>query len=174
MQPPMRPGNAVEVLIDGAQALPAIAAELRQAQSHVHLTGWHFSPDFALTRDHEPLILRNLLAELAERLDVRVLAWAGAPLPLFRPSRADVRKMRDQLIRHTKIQCALKVTLVNSSKKNHLWIRIDGDPPLDVLIKGGTHGDRGTIGTGISAIPVVIAAAPGLKTVLDLPLYGPI
>jgi phosphatidylserine/phosphatidylglycerophosphate/cardiolipin synthase-like enzyme len=107
VQPPMRPGNAVEVLIDGAQALPAIAAELRQAQSHVYLTGWHFSPDFALTRDAEPLILRNLLAELAERLDVRVLAWAGAPLPLFRPSRADVRKMRDQLIRHTKIQCAL-------------------------------------------------------------------
>jgi phosphatidylserine/phosphatidylglycerophosphate/cardiolipin synthase-like enzyme len=106
-QPPMRPGNAVEVLIDGAEALPTIAAELRQARSHVHLTGWHFSPDFALTRDGEPLILRNVLAELAERLDVRVLAWAGAPLPLFRPSRADVRKMRDQLVTRTKIQCAL-------------------------------------------------------------------
>ena len=33
---------------------------------------------------------------------------------------------------NTKIQCALKVTLVNSSKKNHLWIRIDGDPPACV------------------------------------------
>jgi hypothetical protein len=56
----------------------------------------------------------------------------------------------------------------------HDRIRIDGDPPLDVLIQGGTHGDRGTVGTIISAIPAVIAAAPGLKTVLDLPLYGPI
>jgi len=74
----MRPGNAVDILIDGAAALPAIAAELRQARSHVHLTGWHFSPDFALERDGEPVILRNLLAELAERLDVRVLVWAGA------------------------------------------------------------------------------------------------
>jgi phosphatidylserine/phosphatidylglycerophosphate/cardiolipin synthase-like enzyme len=106
-EPPMRSGNAIEILIDGSQALPAIADELSRARSHVHLTGWHFSPDFALTRDDEPLILRNLLAELAERLDVRVLAWAGAPLPLFRPSRRDVRKMRDQLIRQTKIQCAL-------------------------------------------------------------------
>jgi phosphatidylserine/phosphatidylglycerophosphate/cardiolipin synthase-like enzyme len=105
--PPRRPSNAIDILIDGAQALPAIADELRQARSHVHLTGWHFSPDFALKRDADPLILRNLLAELAERLDVRVLAWAGAPLPLFRPSRADVRKMREQLIRNTKIQCAL-------------------------------------------------------------------
>ena len=106
-RPPARPGNAVEVLIDGAQALPAIAEELRRARSHVHLTGWHFSPDFALVRDGEPVVLRNLLAELAERLDVRVLVWAGAPLPLFRPSRGNVRKMREQLIQHTKIECAL-------------------------------------------------------------------
>jgi phosphatidylserine/phosphatidylglycerophosphate/cardiolipin synthase-like enzyme len=105
--PPMRPGNAVEILIDGAQALPAIAEELRQARSHVHLTGWHFTPDFALAREGELVILRNLLAELAERVDVRVLAWAGAPLPLFRPSRHDVRKMRDELVAHTKIECAL-------------------------------------------------------------------
>ena len=44
------------------------------------------------------LVLRDLLAELAERVDVRVLAWAGAPLPLFRPSRGDVRRMRDRLV----------------------------------------------------------------------------
>jgi phosphatidylserine/phosphatidylglycerophosphate/cardiolipin synthase-like enzyme len=104
---PVRDGNAVEILIDGAQALPSIAAALREAKSHVHLTGWHFTPAFALERGGQPLVLRNLLAELAERLDVRVLAWAGAPLPLFRPSRGDVRKMREQLIKHTKIQCAL-------------------------------------------------------------------
>ena len=54
----------------------------------------------------------------------------------------------------------------------HDRIRIDGDPPLDVLIVGGTHGDRGTVGTIINAIPAVVAGAPGLKTVLDLPLYG--
>jgi phosphatidylserine/phosphatidylglycerophosphate/cardiolipin synthase-like enzyme len=102
-----RPGNAIEILIDGAQALPAIAKALRSAKSHVHLTGWHFSPDFALERDGEPLVLRNLLGELAERVDVRVLVWAGAPLPLFRPSRGDVRKMRDRLVGNTQIQCAL-------------------------------------------------------------------
>jgi hypothetical protein len=56
----------------------------------------------------------------------------------------------------------------------HDRIRIDGDPPLDVIINGGTHGDRATVGTVINAIPAVVAAAPGLKTVLDLPLYGPL
>ena len=50
-EPPPRPGNAVEILIDGAQALPLIADELRGAHSHVHLSGWHFSPEFALKRE---------------------------------------------------------------------------------------------------------------------------
>ena len=106
-EPPVRPGNAVQVLIDGEEALPTIAEELRQARSHVHLAGWHFSPGFALERTGAQVILRNLLAELAERLDVRVLMWAGAPLPLFRPSRSDMRGIRDDLTGHTKIECAL-------------------------------------------------------------------
>jgi phosphatidylserine/phosphatidylglycerophosphate/cardiolipin synthase-like enzyme len=106
--PPPRRGNSVEILIDGAEALPQIAEALRNARSHVHLTGWYFSPDFALQRgDNDLLILRNLLAALAERIDVRVLVWAGAPLPLFRPSRSEVRAMRKQLVLDSKIHCAL-------------------------------------------------------------------
>ena len=71
----MRQGNSLELLVDGAQALPRIAGALEEARSHVHLTGWYFSPDFALAREGEPTILRNLLARLAERIDVRV--WCG-------------------------------------------------------------------------------------------------
>ncbi|HWB21967.1 MAG TPA: phospholipase D-like domain-containing protein [Gaiellaceae bacterium] len=104
---PPRGGNAIQLLIDGAQALPLVAEELRSARSHVHLTGWHFGPEFALVRDDRPLVLRDLLTELAERVDVRVLAWAGAPLPLFRPSRGDIRKIKDRFTAHTKIQFAL-------------------------------------------------------------------
>jgi phosphatidylserine/phosphatidylglycerophosphate/cardiolipin synthase-like enzyme len=106
-EPPPRPGNAIEVLIDGAEALPVIASELEAARSHVHMTGWFLSPDFALVRDERLVVLRNLLAELAERVPVRVLVWAGAPLPLFHPSRREVRKMRDELTKHTRIECSL-------------------------------------------------------------------
>ena len=105
--PPPRPGNAIEILVDGAEALPQIADALRTARSHVHIAGWYFSPDFALLREGEPLVLRNLLAELAERVDVRILVWAGAPLPLFRPSRREVRRMRDTLVAGTEIECEL-------------------------------------------------------------------
>jgi phosphatidylserine/phosphatidylglycerophosphate/cardiolipin synthase-like enzyme len=105
--PPPRPGNSIEILIDGAEALPQLAETLEAAKAHVHLAGWHFSPEFELRRNGEPLVLRNLLAELAERVEVRVLAWAGAPLPLFKPSRRDVRAVREALTSGTKVHCAL-------------------------------------------------------------------
>src|SRR5919201_7158429 len=70
--PPPRAGNAVEVLVDGAQALPRIAEELRRAQSHVHLAGWHVTPTFRLgpSPEHE---LQEVLADLAERIPLQVL-----------------------------------------------------------------------------------------------------
>jgi hypothetical protein len=49
----------------------------------VLLAGWAFTPRFRLRRDGPEL--RELLADAGERADVRVLAWAGAPLPLFTP-----------------------------------------------------------------------------------------
>jgi phosphatidylserine/phosphatidylglycerophosphate/cardiolipin synthase-like enzyme len=106
-EPQSRPGNSLEILIDGAEALPRMATQLARAESHVHIAGWYFSPDFALARDEEPAILRDLLAGLAERVEVRVLVWAGAPLPPFRPSRGMVRRMRESLCKGTQIQCAL-------------------------------------------------------------------
>jgi len=105
--PPARRGNALEVLIDGAHALQAIAVAIAAARSHVHIAGWHLTPDFALTRHETPTILRELLADVAARLPVRVLIWAGAPLPVLRPWRGDGRKVRDQLMAGSHIQCAL-------------------------------------------------------------------
>ena len=105
--PPPRPGNAVEIVVDGADALPRLADAIANAQSHVLLAGWHFTPDFALRRDGEVKVLRNLLAEVAERVPVRLLAWAGPPLPLFRPSRSEVRAMRHALTSGTRVACAL-------------------------------------------------------------------
>jgi phosphatidylserine/phosphatidylglycerophosphate/cardiolipin synthase-like enzyme len=106
-EPPPRSGNALEVLIDGAAALPAMAETIAGARSHVHLTGWHITPEFDLIRGDRPTPLQQLLAELAGRVPVRVLIWAGAPLPVLRPWRGDVRRLRERLIAGTRIQCAL-------------------------------------------------------------------
>jgi phosphatidylserine/phosphatidylglycerophosphate/cardiolipin synthase-like enzyme len=100
-----RSGCRVEPFVDGAEALPRIADAIRSARSHVHLAGWHFDPSFRL--EDEGPTLRELLAETAERVDVRALAWAGAPLPLFHPDRKEVREARDELVRGTRITMAL-------------------------------------------------------------------
>jgi phosphatidylserine/phosphatidylglycerophosphate/cardiolipin synthase-like enzyme len=103
--PPPRAGCELDVLIDGAQALPAIAEALQGARRFVHLTGWHVAPHFELVRDDPPVVLGALLAELAERIDVRVLVWAGAPVPAFHPTRGEVREAIRTLTRHTRIRC---------------------------------------------------------------------
>ncbi len=102
-----RGGSSLEVLIDGDQALPRMAELLATAQSTVHIAGWHLEPDFVLDRDGDGRGLGDILAELAERVQVRVLLWAGPPLPAFRPHRSDVRAIREQLTRGTRIQCLL-------------------------------------------------------------------
>jgi phosphatidylserine/phosphatidylglycerophosphate/cardiolipin synthase-like enzyme len=98
-------GTKLELLVDGANALPRIADAIASASSYVHLAGWFFSPEFRL--GHDGPRLRELLEAAAERVDVRVLAWAGAPLPLFHPDRREVRKVRDALVRRTRISMAL-------------------------------------------------------------------
>jgi phosphatidylserine/phosphatidylglycerophosphate/cardiolipin synthase-like enzyme len=105
--PPPRANGALDVLIDGGKALPRIVEALVGARSNVHIAGWHITPDFGLTRDDRATRLRDLLGELAERVDVRVLLWAGAPLSVFTPSRAAVRGVREELARGTRVQCAL-------------------------------------------------------------------
>jgi phosphatidylserine/phosphatidylglycerophosphate/cardiolipin synthase-like enzyme len=103
--PRPRPGNEVEPLVDGAAALPAVARAIDGARSHVHLAGWYFSPSFQL--EERGRSLRELLAETAERVDVRLLAWAGAPLPLFHPDRKEVRETFEKLTGGTRIRYAL-------------------------------------------------------------------
>jgi phosphatidylserine/phosphatidylglycerophosphate/cardiolipin synthase-like enzyme len=70
---PPRVGGGLDVLVDGEQALPRVAEALTGARSHVHIAGWHITPDFGLTRDDRAPRLRDLLGELAERVEVRVL-----------------------------------------------------------------------------------------------------
>jgi phosphatidylserine/phosphatidylglycerophosphate/cardiolipin synthase-like enzyme len=106
--PPPRGGNEPEVLIDGERAIGEICAAIKQARSHVHIAGWHVTPAFALERgDGGRRTLREILAEMAERIDVRVLVWAGPPVPVFEPKRSAVKEMREELTEGTRIRCVL-------------------------------------------------------------------
>jgi phosphatidylserine/phosphatidylglycerophosphate/cardiolipin synthase-like enzyme len=105
---PVRQGNLLEVLVDGEEALPAIQDAIRNAQSHVHIANWHASPDFRLTREPDAPTLRDLLALTAQRgVDVRLLLWAGPPLPAFQPTRGLVRSQQRRFTAHTGVKCVL-------------------------------------------------------------------
>lgn len=153
---PARRGNALELLVDGSEALPAIAAELARAESYVHLTGWFFSPELQLSREDEPIVVRNLLAELAERVDVRLLSWKGAPIPVFKPSQRDVRDMLEALSHHTGIQAHADGCTGFTHCHHEKVIVIDGRVAfvggIDLTLDGGdpwdtpSHIARGGIG----------------------------
>ncbi|MDQ2845384.1 MAG: phospholipase D family protein [Actinomycetota bacterium] len=100
-------GNAIDVLIDGDAAFAAIADAMASAHSHIHLAGWHLSPEIQLRREEGAPTLRELLAELSERVDVRVLLWAGPPLPAFHPTRAMMKDVQTSLTSGSTVQCVL-------------------------------------------------------------------
>jgi phosphatidylserine/phosphatidylglycerophosphate/cardiolipin synthase-like enzyme len=103
--PPPREGCQLDVLVDGATAFPAIAEAIENARDHVHVTGWHVAPHFELVRGERGRSIGQLLAAAAEKVDVRVLVWAGAPVPAFHPTRKEVSQAIETLTRGTRIRC---------------------------------------------------------------------
>jgi 4-hydroxy-tetrahydrodipicolinate reductase len=54
-------------------------------------------------------------------------------------------------------------------------VTIEGSPRLHSKIAGGVHGDVATASITVNSIPKVIGAAPGLRTMRDMPIpsyYG--
>ena len=49
-------------------------------------------------------------------------------------------------------------------------VTVDGDPPIDMVIRGGIFGDTATVGALINTAPLAVEASPGLRTMADLPV----
>ena len=49
-------------------------------------------------------------------------------------------------------------------------VTVDGDPPIDLVVQGGIFGDTATVGALINTAPLAARAAPGLRTMADLPV----
>jgi phosphatidylserine/phosphatidylglycerophosphate/cardiolipin synthase-like enzyme len=121
----------------------------------VWLAGWFFSPEFRLRADG-PRTLRDLLAELSQRVDVRLLAWAGAPLPLFRPDRRRVAATRDAFTCGSRIAVALDAHERPMHCHHEKLVVVDGEVAfvggIDLTSLGGDrldssdHPGRGSLG----------------------------
>lgn len=62
----------------------------------------------------------------------------------------------------------LKLAMFVGAPDPHDRVMLVGDPTLDVLVAGGTQGDRGTIGALVNGLARLPRAARGLVTVADL------
>ncbi|GHH47570.1 phospholipase D-like domain-containing protein [Lentzea cavernae] len=104
---PVQHGNRIEVLVDGANAFPVIAEAIENARKYVHIANWHASPDFRLTREPGAPQLRELLSAAAERVPVRVLLWAGPPVPFFEPTRKRAAAAQKAFLECGAVRCEL-------------------------------------------------------------------
>ncbi len=70
------------------------------------------------------------------------------------------------------VKVALDLTMAVGVTDPADMIEIAGDPPVNLRVSGGFHGDRATVGCVVNAIPFIVEASPGLHTVVTLPLFG--
>ena len=63
----------------------------------------------------------------------------------------------------------LDLRMYVGAKDPHDAVYIDGNPPIDMIIKNGVAGDIATAAILVNAIPTVLHAEPGLKTMIDIP-----
>jgi phosphatidylserine/phosphatidylglycerophosphate/cardiolipin synthase-like enzyme len=176
-------GNQVEVLIDGSAYLPRLADEIAGAQSHVHLLGWCFSPELHLTREEEPVVLRNLLSDVARRIDVRLLVWEGAPFPVFRPTKRDVQSYLKTFTRGTGIKAETD-SCVRLKYSHHEKVVVIDDRVafvggIDLTLDGGDpfdspkHPSHGQLGWHDAAIRVEGPAVADVANHFRLRWRGP-
>lgn len=63
---------------------------------------------------------------------------------------------------------ALALQMSVGAPEPHDRVIIDGDPPLDVTIAGGTHGDRATVGAVLDALHRLPRSPRGLITIAEM------
>jgi phosphatidylserine/phosphatidylglycerophosphate/cardiolipin synthase-like enzyme len=110
---PPRRHNRVLPLVHGDRYFAALRAALASAKSYVYVVGWSFTPYLPLGRsnaaEQDQTRLLTLLSEVAERVPVRLLLWAGAPAVLQPTSR----------------QAAAAARTIEAESRGDLQVRLD-------------------------------------------------
>lgn len=67
------------------------------------------------------------------------------------------------------LRLSLDLKMYLDAENPHDAIQIEGNPPLNVLIKGGVAGDQATAAALVNTAPRLLRAAPGLRLLTELP-----
>ena len=74
--------------------------------------------------------------------------------------------------RSGEVRVRLEFVAAVGQQDPHDRIQIDGDPPIDLTIAGGIHGDVATAAIVGNALRPLLAAPPGLHTMASIPLVS--
>jgi 4-hydroxy-tetrahydrodipicolinate reductase len=126
--------------------------------------------------------LKESLALVAHSLgwSVRDLTETGRPIVATRGIRTQHVKVRKGETcglhqRATakvdgKVRLTLDLKMYLGAEDPRDEIRIEGEPPLHVVIHGGVAGDQATVAALVNSAPRLLTAPPGLRLVTELPL----
>lgn len=114
--------------------------------------------------------LNVVLDEIRETVEP-VLAEKSMETKYFKLKPGDVAGIRNtgEGIQNGRKVITLDLRIYVGAEDPYDAVRIVGTPPVNMKIVGGIAGDQATAAILVHSAPAVIAASPGLKTVMDLP-----
>mgnify|MGYP002384861594 CR=1 FL=1 len=95
--------------------------------------------------------------------------WVRTPSIVVAPGQVAGLRQEAQGWMHGREVIALTWQTAVGMSDTYDAIQVDGTPPVDLVIHNGLHGDQAAAALILHAIPRVLAARPGLTTVLELP-----
>jgi 4-hydroxy-tetrahydrodipicolinate reductase len=95
--------------------------------------------------------------------------WLQTPYETIAPGQVAGIRQRARGWMHGRDVLSLSWEQAVGGRATEDAINIEGTPPIDLVIHGGLHGEHAAAALILHAIPRVLAAPPGLTTVLSLP-----
>lgn len=117
-----------------------------------HCLGW---PIDEMVETCEPVIAKSVI--VTEHFDVPPGKTCGLH------QRVVVKSDGEQ-----RIELDLKMYL--DAEDPHDAVRVDGDPPIEAIVKGGVAGDQATVAAIVNSVPRLLRSSPGLLLMTDLPV----
>jgi len=110
------------------------------------------------------------LYRVTETIDpIIAVDWVRTPHEMIAPGQVAGIRQRARGWMHGRDVLALSWEQVVGGRATEDAIKIEGTPSIDLIIQGGLHGEQAAAALILHAIPRVLAAPPGLTTVLSLP-----
>jgi 4-hydroxy-tetrahydrodipicolinate reductase len=106
---------------------------------------------------------------IAAALGWTVDAIADQVRPVLRDGRVEGLRQEARALVDGEERIRLDLTMAVDLEDPVDRVRVEGEPSFVAEIPGGLHGDIATCALVANALPLVRAAPPGLRTVLELP-----